>query len=76
MPLTTLKIAVFAPMPMASVRSAIAVNIGERHNRRKMYLPMQAYTAMHGKSLQNRREQKARVLVYAQRIHRPHALSC
>jgi hypothetical protein len=34
-PLTTLKIAVFAPMPSASVISAMAVNAGAIPNRRK-----------------------------------------
>ena len=34
-PFTTLKIAVLAPMPSASVTTAIPVNIGARFSRRK-----------------------------------------
>jgi hypothetical protein len=37
-PLTTLKMAVVAPMPSASVIRAIEVNIGARQNRRKTCL--------------------------------------
>ena len=33
----TLKIAVLAPMPMASVTSEIAVNIGDRASRRRVW---------------------------------------
>src|SRR5437660_12691305 len=37
-PLTTLKIAVFAPMPNAKVTNATVVNIGDHARRRKMWL--------------------------------------
>jgi hypothetical protein len=57
MPSMTLKIAVFAPMPMASVISVMAVNIGARINRRRtclIWLPndlMQSYTFERAESL-------------------------